>query len=51
MGVTGDAHVSLTSITLHRKEQRGNLEMSSKSHCHASSPTLLGLLGNRDMSW
>lgn len=36
--------VPLTGIILHRKEQRRRLEMSSESHCHASSPILLGLL-------
>lgn len=42
-------YVSLTGIMLHRKEQRRRLEMSSETHCHASSPTSLGLLANTDV--
>jgi len=42
-------YVPLTGTMLHRKEQRRRLEMSSESHCHTSSPTLLGLLGYMDI--
>lgn len=42
-------YVPLTGIMLHRKEQRRRLEMSSETHCHASSPTSLGLLANTEV--